>query len=360
MSNLSELFGGEGSNKSPITRLFYTSSGTFTAPHDMDITLCGVASGGGGAYSRSPSNAATEGNAAAGGGAGAFGVKRHSMLAGETLTMTVGAAAASASFPTGEFGHRDGNNGGDITITGPRISVVIGGGKGGKAGTGLVALQGGAGGEATGCDYAAAGGRGGNIAASASASACSKAAGGGAVNLFGLPCNGGDILSTTLSATQGQATGGGTPSGPAPAINQAATTAREGGTPARLQLTAFTGLLAAPLFGWFTKYYNIPGVGATTGVGGAGVPSGGDANVTIGTGGGGAIHTGATGVIGGQGGFFAGGGGGANPSGTSQDVYAIGGQGQWGGGGGGAAHRYLGTGYGGAGGAGFLVLEILA
>lgn len=201
MSTLSGLFPSGGGNAREKTFIFLTTSGTWTAPYDMDIVVHAIGGFGTGAVLHGLAGGAT------GAGAPGYTRKKTRLSAGAVLTNTIGAAGAIVG-NVGGTGRLNGNSGGTTTVTGGGLNLVANGGGGGLAGIGGAAVSGGAGGTASGGDVNYTGGRGGNIGFQGDNSSY-RATGAGAVNILGTgDCNGGDITGGS-NITIYQATGGG-------------------------------------------------------------------------------------------------------------------------------------------------------
>lgn len=184
--------------------MYFSDSRTFTPQYDMEVIIHVLGSSGTGGVA-----ASTGGSNASGAGAGGYAIKRATLKAGVTYTITIGAGGANngANANAGRF---NGNDGSPTSFVGGTINIVANGGKGGASTVTNVAAPGGAGGTATGGDKNYTGGRGGNIAANATVVGAIRMTGGGALNLFGTGnCNGGDLTGTTLSTSIVQSTGGG-------------------------------------------------------------------------------------------------------------------------------------------------------
>lgn len=182
----------------PMDSHVITSSMTYKAPVSGTLLLRAIAADGSGGVSL--------GGCATGAGAGESADKVVQVSAGDEFVITIGAGGAGLTRTTG---HANGNDGGDTTVVGPNVNLIVKGGKGGKAaavsaGAQLLGGLGGTGG--TGGDFHRPGGRGGNI------SNCNFAhvTGGGGVNfsttLTQEATRGGDVLGTPTGSNQ---TGGG-------------------------------------------------------------------------------------------------------------------------------------------------------
>lgn len=205
MSNVSQFLGGRGTgSRSFILKTFYTS-GVFVAPKDCTLRFSGVGAGGSGAVAK--------GNfpRAVGGAAGGFlpGLE-VSAKAGDTFVITVGAGGAGVTGSSPTYNH-NGNSGGDSSIVGPGVSVVIEGGEGGSFALGSdQSVASAEGGEVIG----ALGFKGGSSGEIAPGGGKVISTGGGAVNLLGFTpeeVSSGDVL---VSVTNNlHATGGASPGG---------------------------------------------------------------------------------------------------------------------------------------------------
>lgn len=182
----------------PMDSRVVASSMTYTALVKGTLLIRAIAADGSAGVSLS--------GCATGAGAGEMADKVVQVEAGDAFVISIGAGGAGLTRTTG---HANGNDGGDTTIAGPNVNLIVKGGKGGKAaavsaGTPLLGGDGGAGG--SGGDVHRPGGRGGNIAN------CNFAhiTGGGAVNfsttLTQEATRGGDVLGTPTSQCR---TGGG-------------------------------------------------------------------------------------------------------------------------------------------------------
>lgn len=332
--SMNELFNLGGGPLQVSPRYFVTTSRTLVAPFAGKMLVRAVAAGGSGARPSAGGNAT-------GGGAGEYAEDIVSVAAGDTFTLTIPAGGLAVA-----VANTVGNDGGDLTISGPAsYALVLKGGKGGaKAASGPV--SGGAGGTGgTGGStkvVRAPGGRAGNVTGAA---ATNKATGGGAVNLNFLTAQtatrGGDI---SKNDALGQFSGGGGVNGHGGDIVAAVSIATGGGgsgndgtTDANTRgknylqedaVAAPTSLVAAAI----TQLPISP-------CGGGGVGNTGAAGEAGGAGGGGGAGSGTgSGSIGGDGGQF--GGGGASNGGAS----SFAGSGKLGGGGGAALAGTTGAG----------------
>lgn len=193
--------------------MYFTESKVFTPSQDMEVNIhvIGGFATGGAAWFNSVGGA----NCTGGGGPG-YAVKRATLKAGVSYTVTIGAAGAAASAGSANT-RSNGNDGSPSSFVGGTLNIVANGGKGGVATAINVAALGGAGGTATGGDKNYPGGRGGNIAPIGAANSSVRATGAGALNLLGTgDCNGGDLTATTLVNNIFQVTGGGSCTASAP------------------------------------------------------------------------------------------------------------------------------------------------
>jgi hypothetical protein len=319
-------------------KIFYYSSGTFTAPVTGYYRFYAMGSGGNGGQSNATNSRAS------GGGAGGLAIKTVQLNVNDSVTITVGAAPTIQT----AGGTRDGNNGNASSAVGPGSAWTItgNGGNGGVGNASSVAISGGTGGTATGGDINFTGGSGGEITQT---TAILIATGGGAVNWLGTGSNAGSSTSLATSTSLGgagilggannsQIGGGcGAPTGENITGNLATTDGEEGTYPTiafyGFQFTGSGG--RADLTGDFVGGYK-----GATGCGGGG-------------------RTGFTTLIpkGGTGGF--GGGGGGGGMNTSAGRNANGGDGGIGGGGGGGGIGNSTGQRGGLGGQGLVIVEIL-
>lgn len=186
--------------------LYFTASTTFTPSQDMEVMIHVLGSSGAGGCGSGGSNG---GHNATGAGAGGYAIKRATLKAGVTYTITIGAGGANVvAIPPNRV---NGNDGSSTSFVGGSLNIVANGGKGGKCTASNVAALGGEGGTASGGDKNYTGGRGGNISANATVqNAFYRASGGGALNLFGTgDCNGGDITRADFTSSVIYASGGG-------------------------------------------------------------------------------------------------------------------------------------------------------
>ncbi len=176
------------------------SSGTFIAPVSAMYLVTAIGPGGSGAYAPTGN-----GRAATGGGAGGLAQKKVRLNAGDTLTIAIGAGGVA---PT--VAGTNGSDGADTTITGPGVSLIARGGKGGKtraAGVGTAA--GAAGGIAEGGDFNWTGGGSGSATITSAVAAAVALTGGGAAPVKGIGYKSGDATSgNTIAATGGAGVGG--------------------------------------------------------------------------------------------------------------------------------------------------------
>lgn len=130
--------------------ILFTSSGSWTALYDCRVLVSiGGGGGSGGARSSAPATAS-------GGGAGGFSQKLIRLTAGDVLSFTVGAGGAKVN------GNSNGVAGGTTTLTGPSISLTANGGAGGLQAANA-GVSGVAGGTASGGMINNTGGRSGSI-----------------------------------------------------------------------------------------------------------------------------------------------------------------------------------------------------
>jgi trimeric autotransporter adhesin len=116
---------GDISGLSTLNRQTFTSSGSWVVPTGVTEVMFRIASGGGGGGG----GRAVNGGGGAG-GAGCFpAVLNHTVVPGDTLTITIGAGGAA-----GTAGGGNGGTGGTTTITGTGVSLGLLGGPGGEGG----------------------------------------------------------------------------------------------------------------------------------------------------------------------------------------------------------------------------------
>lgn len=309
--------------------LRFTSSGTFVARKTgwHRITIAGSSGRGGIARDNATSLAK-----ATGAGAGGFSVGMKFLIAGQSYTVTVGAAPAGATRSTN--GATAGVAGNASSFSGSGIlTMTANGGGAGQAAVTSGALTGGQGGTATGGDINVTGGNGGDIAANGAYCA----SGGGSVGIQGAGFRGGNITPGNsagsrasggagvggnggdITGTANAESGGGGAGGSAPAST---TTGGTGGA----NFSGAAGLTVAT-FGEAYVLANATGGGSTggstafvAGGGGAGIVD----NNTNGAGGafagGGGSASATTDATGGAGGAFGGAPGGAAGAGSGSTV----------------------------------------
>lgn len=334
---------GSGSGLPPTRMWLRMTSQIFTPDADLDVIVHLVGAGGSGGASAVANGIAT------GGGAGGYAKKRVLLKAGVAYTLTNGAGLLNNAAAGTQA---DGKDGGNTSLTGGGLNIIAYGGKGGKTGLAGAAVLGGDGGGATGGDIHRTGGRGGRCASSvnAASSQLMRATGGGAVNLFGVPQRGGDLLISDYLSTYGVfATGGAglTEDGVDILTRLGPTTydqySQGGGAPNLTNQTSSqsAATLAIPLFGFLSTIGPRPANPATSGGSGQG--------------GNGGTNTSGAGN-GGNGGAFAGGAGGTT---LSTGSVGTGGAGGIGGGSGGGATYSSAAGNSQAGGVGAIFFEVL-
>lgn len=208
--------GGGGGGLPYDTYQDFLISGTFTVQKTgwHRITVIGAGgSGGRRTSSTSDSNARFAGS---GGGAGGTCVKEIVLTQGVNYTVTIGAGGASVST------NASGNAGGDTIVTGPDVSMIANGGRGGNTigtigSTVSLTIPGGVGGDASGGDVNYTGGNGGQAQILSGTGQAAAAGGGGAPSIFGTRPAGGDGVAApsagggpnTAAAGGGASAGGG-------------------------------------------------------------------------------------------------------------------------------------------------------
>ena len=278
------------------------SSQSYTVPETGTYRVLVV--GGGGSGGRWESGKAT------GGGAGGFRYAEVALTVGQILTATIGAGGAIVY--TNGAGVSGGQSRLQLVDTG--MDMIANGGGGGNAAIASAAtMAGGVGGTATGSagstlvgrDVSNTGGSGGNKAGSATGA---QFTGGGGVNYYGRPTNGGN--STYVSGTDTINTGGGGVGGSS--SNNSSFGGGAGGD------SNFFG--PGPGLGTAGTIFNLSGKGASYSTaaadGGGGYAWSGEPSLSgAGGGGGGGQSTGGRGNLGGGGGAGGAGGSGAGGNG---------------------------------------------
>lgn len=202
----------------PLTQVVIGASKTFTSPITGRIKVIITGGGGQGAFlaNKNASVESQEGDAT-GGGAGGYSEKTFAVTAGETFTVTVGAAGDTTLSPNDVNSSRVGNDGGNSSFVtasaAVSVNMVANGGGGGQfsaATNSAVTTAGGTGGTASGGDFNFTGGAGGSITR---VSGCNKNAavtGGGATSITGTAYHGGNVTMTGAVGGQDKiiATGG--------------------------------------------------------------------------------------------------------------------------------------------------------
>ena len=343
------LGAGASASRSVLQSISFTSSTTWSPAQNMYAKVYVIGGGGGGSF--------TSGNGC-GGGAGGTAVSLLNLASGTTYTVTVGAGGTGGGGSTGAVGA--GGNGGNSSFAGSGITTMTG--NGGTAGSQTALTNytfgGKAGGSASGGNYGNfTGGSSGNSRDSTQTYGNS---GGGAVGLWanGVSSPAGSGTFDIGSATTGALGMGASLSGTA--------TIRQLGQEAYY----FPGL---------SQFYNYNGVGAISLLG---MDSSGERNfehnmsastlqqpnsAAYSTGGnllpsgvGGPIYDGYTAtqyVVSPVAGYFA--GGGTATERNVSGVFTMGGAASLGGGGGGSLRSPGYRGYGGEGGTGCVIIEVL-
>ena len=131
MTGIHQMLVGGGVKDKP-GEMVYTPAGTYrfkTAAGYNKLNYTAVAGGGSG----STCSFCGDGYGGGGGGSGGFETGQISVNSSETLTIQVGAGGAEVGYPGTCGGHRNGNVGGDTTISrGTTILMQITGGHGGN------------------------------------------------------------------------------------------------------------------------------------------------------------------------------------------------------------------------------------
>lgn len=261
--NYNGLFGGSGGSSGSLSfSLHFTQSGVWTAPFACDVVIAGVGAGGGGGG----------GSYALGGNSAPWGLKRISVAAGQTLTMTNGAGGAGG---TGAAGSPGGSS--TVALSGTGTILTIGGGEGGIYSASAIILNPATVVSAvTGADAWFAG-----LQAGATTSAVLARVGGAAVNL------GCDGSGRSPGLTAGGATAGGsvgitpvanatTAVTPMPISNFVLFGLIPSGTPPLGKGSSATTSAAADAFGGGGGHgAGVGGAGGYGGGGGGGNPTGG-------------------------------------------------------------------------------------
>ena len=209
MSNLTDFFGATVvAAPLPYQQFAIGESKTWTVGVSGKVKVILTGGGGQGAfvYNSGITNSSSLGDAP-GGGAGGYSEKVLNVVAGETYTVTIGAAGLDPIVFTSMSADRNGFDGGNssfVTATAATsVNMLANGGGGGLfLAAPINASQtapGGTGGTASGGDINITGGRGGNIIRASNSYYSCMATGGGAVGLYGIGYNGGDI---TIVANQ--------------------------------------------------------------------------------------------------------------------------------------------------------------
>jgi len=195
------LKASQGGRKAIFKERPIWSSGTFIAPVSAVYLVTAIGPGGSGAWAPASGN----GKAATGGAAGGLAQKKVRLNKGDQLTIVIGAGGQ----PPAAAG-QNGLEGGATTITGPGISLIARGGKGGKTkAAGLGTVDGATGGLAEGGDENLQGGSSGSATITAAVSAAVALTGGGAAPVKGHGYKSGDATSGhSLAATAGAGVGG--------------------------------------------------------------------------------------------------------------------------------------------------------
>lgn len=193
------------------------SSRTWVCMMTGEYLISAIGGGGSGALSPSSGN----GLGATGGQAGGFSQKRVKLLAGDRITLTIGAGGAAQA-----TNGANGNAGGATTVVGVGVNLVANGGEGGKtapAGAGTIPGAS-AGGTASGGDINVTGGGSGSATVAAVAS-CMAVTGGGAVGVYGIGYASGDASSSVayIARTGGAGVGGNSGNATATASSPTAT-----------------------------------------------------------------------------------------------------------------------------------------
>jgi len=333
MSNFSDFFGSKGGGAFRLSIPFVVSS-TWTVPYDMDAILHAIGGGGGGA------SAGSRSGRSGGGGAGGHVVRKVSLKKGQSLTIEIGTFGTATQAANAAH---NGGDGGNTNITGPNISMIAAGGTGGKHSLINAPHLCGFGGEGSGGDVLK-GGNGGYSSVDSATGEGFYAFGGGGVNLFGFDTSAFLLTTTPLGqgqyggagvAEKGTSDGRGTGSGPFAQLD----TSTPGAT---VLQNGLLGLFSA--FGAPSPSIQSVGSGPAAGPGIGGGAAWLQQNQTINP-------------IAPQAGAFGGGGGALALFNGNYTV--TGGQGRFGGGGGGALHNN-GSCRGGYGGAGLVVIEVMA
>ena len=203
MSNLSDFFGATVvAAPLPYQQFAIGESKTWTVGVSGKVKVILTGGGGQGAfvYNSGITNSGSFGDAP-GGGAGGYSEKVLNVVAGETYTVTIGAGGRDPVVYTSMNADRNGFDGGNssfVTATAATsVNMLANGGGGGlflaqPQNAGQTA-PGGTGGTASGGDINITGGRGGNIIRASTSYYSCMATGGGAVGLYGIGYNGGDI-----------------------------------------------------------------------------------------------------------------------------------------------------------------------
>ena len=175
--------------------MFFATSQSYTIPYSGKYRLSALGAGASGAAIFTT----TSGGAATGGGGGAFAEIEVYLIAGDVITIVIGAGGAAVASSVSGTGY-DGTDGGETTIHGSGSTIATalnmhaGGGKAGlKTVTNAEAKAGGAGGTATGGTINATGGAGG--AATHLTNGAEAGGGGASGSPFGTGGAGGSAIS---------------------------------------------------------------------------------------------------------------------------------------------------------------------
>lgn len=195
-----------------------------------------TAIGGGGCGALLPPSVSGHGSAGTGGGAGGLSQARRFIKKGSVLTIVVGAGGPSSNVPGAQ-----GADGGTTTVTGPSISLIAEGGRGGRSqslpgGT----LPGATGGAAMGGDRNVRGGESGSATVVAINGSIALT-GGGAVGIYGIGYPSGDAVSLANKTAMTGGAGVGGRSGRAEAITRNAFTSGGSACSASKDLFDVTG-----------------------------------------------------------------------------------------------------------------------